>query len=204
MELKECCMGIAKLLFLFLPLLLSWPQNSRETPCCNIQTGNECEQGTHLNSYRYFKKLFLDCTDNLESCCYPITIHCCACFEYRLLRLLREENSLVNSQLWAEKDMRKTTLSQEANGPFTPTSVSPSLDLSGLPNHSFSRLVRLFTGSCLELLFWVGVRDRRANLAQMNFQTKKPALLIKLLYNILLLRTYLKYFMCVFFVLFCV
>ncbi|NXN63741.1 SPICE protein, partial [Himantopus himantopus] len=49
----------------------------------------------------------------------------------RLFRLLREENSLVNSQLWAEKDMRKTTLSQEANGPLTPT-VSPSLDQSAL------------------------------------------------------------------------
>ncbi|XP_039912269.1 spindle and centriole-associated protein 1 isoform X1 [Hirundo rustica] len=49
----------------------------------------------------------------------------------RLLRLLREENSLVNSQLWVEKDMRKTTLSQESNVPWTPT-VSPSLDHSAL------------------------------------------------------------------------
>uniref|UniRef100_A0A8C0AUU0 Spindle and centriole-associated protein 1 n=1 Tax=Buteo japonicus TaxID=224669 RepID=A0A8C0AUU0_9AVES len=89
-------------------------------------------QGTHLSSYRYFKKLFLDCTDNLESCYYPITIHCYACFECRLLRLLREENSLVNSQLWAEKDMRKTTLPQESNMPLTPTTVSPSLDQSAL------------------------------------------------------------------------
>ncbi|XP_075367998.1 spindle and centriole-associated protein 1 isoform X2 [Mycteria americana] len=48
----------------------------------------------------------------------------------RLLRLLREENSLVNSQLWAEKDMRKTTLSQEPNVPLTPATVSPSLDRS--------------------------------------------------------------------------
>ncbi|KFV46832.1 Spindle and centriole-associated protein 1, partial [Gavia stellata] len=50
----------------------------------------------------------------------------------RLLRLLREENSLVNSQLWAEKDMRKTTLSQKSNVPLTPTPVSPSLDKSAL------------------------------------------------------------------------
>ncbi|NWR57542.1 SPICE protein, partial [Bucorvus abyssinicus] len=50
----------------------------------------------------------------------------------RLLRLLREENSLVNSQLWAEKDMRKTTLSQESNVLLTPTTVSPSLDQSAL------------------------------------------------------------------------
>ncbi|XP_075368006.1 spindle and centriole-associated protein 1 isoform X3 [Mycteria americana] len=50
----------------------------------------------------------------------------------RLLRLLREENSLVNSQLWAEKDMRKTTLSQEPNVPLTPATVSPSLDRSAL------------------------------------------------------------------------
>ncbi|KFQ62488.1 Spindle and centriole-associated protein 1, partial [Pelecanus crispus] len=50
----------------------------------------------------------------------------------RLLRLLREENSLVNSQLWAEKDMRKTTLSQESNVPLSPTTVSPSLDHSAL------------------------------------------------------------------------
>ncbi|NXT22072.1 SPICE protein, partial [Syrrhaptes paradoxus] len=49
----------------------------------------------------------------------------------RLLRLLREENSLANSQLWAEKDMRKTTLPQESNVPLTPT-VSPSLDQSAL------------------------------------------------------------------------
>ncbi|NXQ92162.1 SPICE protein, partial [Nyctibius grandis] len=50
----------------------------------------------------------------------------------RLLRLLREENSLVNSQLWPEKDMRKTTLSQGLNVPLTPTAVSPSLDQSAL------------------------------------------------------------------------
>ncbi|KFR00834.1 Spindle and centriole-associated protein 1, partial [Opisthocomus hoazin] len=50
----------------------------------------------------------------------------------RLLRLLREENSLVNSPLWAEKDMRKITLSQESNVPLTPTAVSPSLDQSAL------------------------------------------------------------------------
>ncbi|KFQ87974.1 Spindle and centriole-associated protein 1, partial [Phoenicopterus ruber ruber] len=50
----------------------------------------------------------------------------------RLLRLLREENSVVNSQLRAEKDMRKTTLSQELNVPLTPTTVSPSLDQSAL------------------------------------------------------------------------
>ncbi|KAM4904677.1 spindle and centriole-associated protein 1 [Sylvia borin] len=51
---------------------------------------------------------------------------------HRLLRLLREENSLVNSQLWLEKDMRKNTLSQESNVPWTPTAVSPSLDQSAL------------------------------------------------------------------------
>ncbi|NWX36767.1 SPICE protein, partial [Notiomystis cincta] len=50
----------------------------------------------------------------------------------RLLQLLREENSLVNSQLWSEKDMRKNTLSQEPNVPLTPTTVSPSLDQSAL------------------------------------------------------------------------
>ncbi|NWW33002.1 SPICE protein, partial [Panurus biarmicus] len=50
----------------------------------------------------------------------------------RLLRLLREENSLVNSQLWVERDMRKSTLSQEPNVPWTPTTVSPSLDRSAL------------------------------------------------------------------------
>ncbi|XP_030814441.1 spindle and centriole-associated protein 1 isoform X2 [Camarhynchus parvulus] len=50
----------------------------------------------------------------------------------RLLRLLRKENSLVNSALWAEKGVRKTTLSQESNVPRTPTTVSPSLDQSAL------------------------------------------------------------------------
>uniref|UniRef100_A0A8V5GDE3 Spindle and centriole-associated protein 1 n=1 Tax=Melopsittacus undulatus TaxID=13146 RepID=A0A8V5GDE3_MELUD len=64
----------------------------------------------------------------------------------RLLRLLREENSLVNSQLWAEKDMRKTALSQEkdmrktalsqeSNVPLTPT-ASPSWDQSALNGSS--------------------------------------------------------------------
>lgn len=130
MELKGSCMGIAKLLFLFHPPPFSWPQNSRGTPC-NIQTENECEQGTYLSNYRYFKKLSLDCSNNLESCYCPITIHCYACFQYRLLRLLREENSLVNPQLRTEKDMRKTTLSQESNVPLTPTTDSPSLDQSG-------------------------------------------------------------------------
>ncbi|XP_015482631.1 spindle and centriole-associated protein 1 isoform X1 [Parus major] len=50
----------------------------------------------------------------------------------RLLRLLREENSLVNSQLWVENDMRKTALPQKSNMPCTPTAVSPSLDQSAL------------------------------------------------------------------------
>ncbi|XP_068875441.1 spindle and centriole-associated protein 1 isoform X2 [Aphelocoma coerulescens] len=50
----------------------------------------------------------------------------------RLLRLLREENSVVNSQLWVDKDVRKTTLSKESNVPLTPTIVSPSLDQSAL------------------------------------------------------------------------
>ncbi|NXP05335.1 SPICE protein, partial [Thinocorus orbignyianus] len=50
----------------------------------------------------------------------------------RLLRLLREENSLVNSPLWVEKDTRKTTLSQEAYASLTPATVSPSLDQSAL------------------------------------------------------------------------
>ncbi|NXS37907.1 SPICE protein, partial [Pomatostomus ruficeps] len=50
----------------------------------------------------------------------------------RLFRLLREENSLVNSQLWVEKDMRKTTLSRESNVPLTPATVLPSLDQSAL------------------------------------------------------------------------
>ncbi|XP_066197125.1 spindle and centriole-associated protein 1 isoform X4 [Sylvia atricapilla] len=51
---------------------------------------------------------------------------------HRLLQLLREENSSVNSQLWVEKDMRKKPLSQESNVPWTPTAVSPSLDQSAL------------------------------------------------------------------------
>ncbi|NXN33558.1 SPICE protein, partial [Nycticryphes semicollaris] len=49
----------------------------------------------------------------------------------RLLRL-REENFLVNSPLWVEKDMRKNTLSQEGNASLTPATVSPSLDQSAL------------------------------------------------------------------------
>ncbi|NXO25446.1 SPICE protein, partial [Cisticola juncidis] len=50
----------------------------------------------------------------------------------RLLRLLREGNSLANSPLWVEKDTRKTPLPQESNGPWTPTTASPSLDQSAL------------------------------------------------------------------------
>ncbi|NXC41775.1 SPICE protein, partial [Penelope pileata] len=52
----------------------------------------------------------------------------------RLLRILREENSSVNSRLWAERDLRKTTLSQEI--PFTPTALSPSLEHSALNDTS--------------------------------------------------------------------
>ncbi|XP_047903559.2 spindle and centriole-associated protein 1 isoform X1 [Anser cygnoides] len=49
----------------------------------------------------------------------------------RLLQILREENSSVNSRLWAERGMRRTTLSQEV--PLTPpTTFSPSLDCSAL------------------------------------------------------------------------
>ncbi|XP_054019305.1 spindle and centriole-associated protein 1 [Dryobates pubescens] len=59
----------------------------------------------------------------------------------RLLRLLREE-SLVNSQLQAEKDMRKTTLSQASNVPLTPT-VSPSLDQSALNATDVVRRIHL-------------------------------------------------------------
>ncbi|XP_025959255.2 spindle and centriole-associated protein 1 isoform X2 [Dromaius novaehollandiae] len=50
----------------------------------------------------------------------------------RLLRLLREENSSGNSQLWAEKEMRKTTLLQEGNVPLAATTASPSLEHSAL------------------------------------------------------------------------
>ncbi|NXJ79975.1 SPICE protein, partial [Trogon melanurus] len=50
----------------------------------------------------------------------------------RSVQLLREENSLMNTRLWTEKDMRKTTLSQESNVPLTPTRFSPSLDHSAL------------------------------------------------------------------------
>ncbi|NXF86479.1 SPICE protein, partial [Eubucco bourcierii] len=49
----------------------------------------------------------------------------------RLLRLLRE-GSLLNSQLRAEKDVRKTTLSQDSKVPLTPTAVSPTLGQSAL------------------------------------------------------------------------
>ncbi|XP_010154672.1 PREDICTED: spindle and centriole-associated protein 1, partial [Eurypyga helias] len=60
----------------------------------------------------------------------------------RLLRLLREENSLVNSKLWAEKDMRKTTVSEESNVPLTPPTVSPSLDQSALNATSVVKRIR--------------------------------------------------------------
>ncbi|NXG13518.1 SPICE protein, partial [Grallaria varia] len=48
------------------------------------------------------------------------------------LRLLKEQNSSVNSQLWAEKCMRKPSLSQESSMPLTPTTVSQQLDQSAL------------------------------------------------------------------------
>ncbi|XP_048783536.1 spindle and centriole-associated protein 1 isoform X3 [Lagopus muta] len=48
----------------------------------------------------------------------------------RLLRILREENSSANSELWAERDLRKTTVSQEI--PLTPTIPSSSLEHSAL------------------------------------------------------------------------
>ncbi|OXB68923.1 hypothetical protein ASZ78_005360 [Callipepla squamata] len=46
----------------------------------------------------------------------------------RLLRILREENSSANTQLWDERDLRKTTVSQEI--PLTPTILSSSLEHS--------------------------------------------------------------------------
>ncbi|XP_040563123.1 spindle and centriole-associated protein 1 isoform X2 [Gallus gallus] len=48
----------------------------------------------------------------------------------RLLHILREENSSANSELWAERDLRKTTVSQEI--PLTPTIASSSLEHSAL------------------------------------------------------------------------
>ncbi|NXA41963.1 SPICE protein, partial [Eudromia elegans] len=54
----------------------------------------------------------------------------------RLLRLLREENSPGNSQLWSEKEVRKNTLSQEASVPLTPTTTSPLLEHSALNDTS--------------------------------------------------------------------
>ncbi|NXJ11801.1 SPICE protein, partial [Odontophorus gujanensis] len=48
----------------------------------------------------------------------------------RLLRILREENSSANTQLWDERDLRKTTVSQEI--PSTPTILSSSLEHSAL------------------------------------------------------------------------
>ncbi|KAM9388215.1 spindle and centriole-associated protein 1 [Phaethornis superciliosus] len=50
----------------------------------------------------------------------------------KLLHLLQEDNSCMNSPLWAEKDMRKTTLSQESYMPLTPIAVSTSLNQSAL------------------------------------------------------------------------
>ncbi|XP_039912271.1 spindle and centriole-associated protein 1 isoform X3 [Hirundo rustica] len=82
----------------------------------------------------------------------------------RLLRLLREENSLVNSQLWVEKDMRKTTLSQESNVPWTPT-VSPSLDHSVKRKQAAQNSARQKRG------------DSPADLIQTDFQRdNKPSL----------------------------
>lgn len=162
--------------------LLSWSQNSRERPCCNIETGNESERERELtwaiaDNFRSSVK-----TDNVESCHCPVTIHCYSCFECRLLRLLRKENSLVNSPLWAEKGVRKTTLSQESNVPRTPTTVSPSLDQSGWVCQITARL-----WSCSQHPIWSSFSGWRsetemcANLAQMYFQTKKPSLILKLL-----------------------
>ncbi|NXU75799.1 SPICE protein, partial [Oreotrochilus melanogaster] len=51
---------------------------------------------------------------------------------HRLLHLLQEDNSMMNSPLWAEKDMRKTALSQESDMPLTPIAVSTSLNQSAL------------------------------------------------------------------------
>ncbi|NXN86615.1 SPICE protein, partial [Bombycilla garrulus] len=65
----------------------------------------------------------------------------------RLLWLLRKENSLVNSPLRVEKDMRKTTLSQESNVPWTPINVSPSLDQSALNATSVIKRTRSRLGN---------------------------------------------------------
>uniref|UniRef100_A0A8B9N4S1 Spindle and centriole-associated protein 1 n=1 Tax=Accipiter nisus TaxID=211598 RepID=A0A8B9N4S1_9AVES len=140
LERSDQVMAVAKDLFGDAPRTRTGFPNVTMAPNCDLESSQgpivqKCDPSTQLSILSESvtdSQLFLDCTDNLESCYYPITIHCYACFECRLLRLLREENSLVNSQLWAEKDMRKTTLSQESNMPLTPTTVSPSLDQSAL------------------------------------------------------------------------
>lgn len=134
---RRCCMRIVNsvlcglfpvcVIFVFVPpTLLYWPQNSKEAfvLILNLWMSLNGELPWVVTE----KILFVDCRSNLKSC-YYIVISCYACFEYRLLRILREENSSANSELWAERDLRKTTVSQEI--PLTPTIPSSSLEHSG-------------------------------------------------------------------------
>ncbi|XP_014744398.1 PREDICTED: spindle and centriole-associated protein 1 isoform X5 [Sturnus vulgaris] len=86
----------------------------------------------------------------------------------RLFRL-REEDSLVNSQLWVEKDMRKTTLSQESNVLWTPTTVSPSLDQSVKKKQAAQNSARQKRGDSLANLIQTDLlRDNKPSLDVLN------------------------------------
>ncbi|NWU65183.1 SPICE protein, partial [Pterocles burchelli] len=145
LERTDQAMAVAKDLLGDAPRMRTGFPNVTMAPNCDLESSQgaivqKCDPPTHLSilSESVMDSKALNEVEEETLSIYELEDGHCNSLKFkssinsdRLLRLLREENSLVNSQLWAEKDMRKNTLSQESSVPLTPT-VSPSLDQSAL------------------------------------------------------------------------
>ncbi|XP_042644767.1 spindle and centriole-associated protein 1 isoform X2 [Tyto alba] len=144
LERSDQVMAVAKDLFGDAPRTRTGFPNVTMAPNCDLESSQgpivqKCDPSTHLSilsesvtDAQALKEVEEEAVYQSEDGHHDSLNFKSSISSDRLLQLLREENSLVNSQLWAEKDMRKTTLSQESNVPLTPTTVSPSLDQSAL------------------------------------------------------------------------
>ncbi|EMP33632.1 Spindle and centriole-associated protein 1 [Chelonia mydas] len=82
---------------------------------------------------------------NIDTNRFQCTLELSLMLIYRLLHLLKEENTAGASQLWAEKQLRTPTPSQKANVAVTPTTALPSsggaaLNATGVVQRVHSRL----------------------------------------------------------------
>ncbi|NXE21164.1 SPICE protein, partial [Ardeotis kori] len=146
LERSDQVMAVAKDLFEDVPRMRTGFPNVTMAPKCDLESSQgpiveKCDPPTQLSILSESvmdSQALNEVEDEALSICgpedgYHDSPNLKSCINSdRLLRFLREENSLANSQLWAEKDMRKTTLLQESSVPLTPTAVSPSLDQSAL------------------------------------------------------------------------